>query len=607
MRPHRGRRRRRWAVLLLAGLAVVGVPVAALVALAWQDVAAARAEANRAAALVGSQSAATLESEAGRRHLLEQLDQSERALGMARRRLLRSRALSFAGAFPGGRAVRSALVAFATDAERATAAARGFLVEADASLDGAQVRDGQLPSAALDHVRASAENARDALIPRARGREGWPLAGLRRRFDGEVTALASQLGRPADGLRTASTFFGAAGDRRHLLAFGNNAEMRDGGMVLSYGVLEARGGRFTLAATGSVADLTLSAPAPAQLPPGAAAVFGPLHPTQTWQSVNATADFALSGRLMAAMYHQATGVAVDAVVGVDVPGLAMLLAVVGPVTVAGVAGPVTAENAARVLLHDQYAGIPPLVDVSSRRDRLADLARAVFDRLRAGAYEPIRLGRTLAAAGAARHLQLWSGRADEERFFEGAGLGGGPALVAPERTFHVAVQNRTATKLDYFVHPSVSQQIRLTHGGDAVVTTTVRIENRAPAGAAPSYQLGPDGFTTAPGDYVGSVYVWSPPRGGGDDGPAAIESGLLLAERVVLVKPGEAVDVTFPPATIKGAVRGGRLAIRLVPQARLEPMALKVAVAGRKWQVEGPRQFDGTWNRTHSLSWKVER
>ncbi len=602
-------RRRRPRLVLLGAFILAAAPIAVVLLAGWRDVASARADLSVARASVAQVERAELvETPSGRSELVGQLDAAARAVAAARARSVQSRPLSLLGALPFGRAIRSQVVALTADAGQAVRVARELVVAVDAGVADAQLRDGRLPMASLADLQASVARASRALAPLAQGSSvGWtPITPYRRRFDRSVSALAERLARVADGLEATKSFAGATADRRYFLAFANNAEMRDGGAILSYGVVDFANGRFTLAHTGSVSELTLDAPAPTEVPDATAAAFGSLHPTQTWQSVNATADFALSGRAMADMYRQATGAEVHGVISVDVPGLAALLTVVGPVTTVGIPEPVAADNVSRVLLHDQYQGIPPLVDASDRRDRLAEVTRTIVERLREGAYDPIYLGRVLAGASRGRHLRLWSADAAEERYFESSGLGGSPGLVAPERTFHLAVENRTATKLDYFVRPAVSQQVRITDGGDAVVSTTVRLENRSPAGAAPSYQLGPDKFTEAPGDYLGWVLLWGP--GEGSEGASARrESGLALSERVVLVKSGDAIDVALPPTTIKRAVRNGRLDLRLVPQPRLEPADLHVTVIGGKWRVSGPPEFRGPWDRTLSLSWKVRR
>src|SRR6202035_2671336 len=124
----------------------------------------------------------------------------------------------------------------------------------------------------------------------------------------------------------------------------NNAEMRDQGAVLSWAILKANNGSFTMTKSHSVGTLKIRHPAPIRLPAGTLAAFGQLEPTQVWQSVNATADFPLSGQVMAAMYHQRTHLSVDGVIGVDPITLKHMLEATGGVKVKGIPGRVTPHN-----------------------------------------------------------------------------------------------------------------------------------------------------------------------------------------------------------------------------------------------------------------------
>ena len=73
------------------------------------------------------------------------------------------------------------------------------------------------------------------------------------------------------------------------------------------------------------------------------------------------------------------------------------------------------------------------------------------------------------------------------------------------------VENSTATKLDYYVRPSLNVQVDLTSNGDALVNTTVTVTNTTPSGLGPNYQTGPDGVNSFfPGQYVGRVVLWAP-------------------------------------------------------------------------------------------------
>lgn len=582
---------------------------------AWRDLSAARDDLSGLRETLASVTSGNGLEASQRADLVRRLDLASRALSGSERELASSRSLSLLRVIPPIGGMRRGLLRLLDDATIATGAARDLMRAVDADFDGASVRDGTAPLAALGSARSDLTRARAQLVPLIRRHGGlWgPVAANRRRFDRVVRSFTRQIEQARDNLAVTSAFLGGDGDRRYLLALENNAEMRAQGAVLSYAVLGFRGGTLSLERSGSVADLALAEATRTPLPAGTAAIFGPLAPTQTWQSVNASADFALSGRVMSDMFRQATGTPLDGVIAVDVVGIAALLDAVGPVQVEGIAEPVSAANVGRILLHDQYEGLPPLSDDTARRDRLSELTQAVVGRLTDSEHDPVVLAHSLGAAVSGRHLQLWSSRDDEQRTFAASGLSA--VLVPPasatspappaDRTFHVAVENRTASKLDYFVHPAVLQRVRIDGSGDAIVTTTVRIENRAPAGAAPSYQLGPDRFTSAPGDYVGWVLLWAP--AGSDDPGSVEESGLRLTQRVVTVKAGTTAEVVFPPVRIQRAVRDGRLDLRLVPQPRLEPMDLDVAVSAGKWRIQGALERSAAWDRTRSFSWKVTR
>jgi len=139
----------------------------------------------------------------------------------------------------------------------------------------------------------------------------------------------------------------------------------------------------------------------------------------------------------------------------------------------------------------------------------------------------------------------------------------------------LAIENRTATKLDYYVKPSVKQDVQLTKEGVLIVRTTVVVDNQAPAGqTTPSYQLGPDQFTKKPGDYLAWVLLWGPPQSRQVQGGVK-ESGLNLSQYVIGVNAGERREVSFDTA-VPNAIRGGRVELRLVPQPRLEAAPLTV-------------------------------
>jgi hypothetical protein len=521
----------------------------------------------------------------------------------AHRRITRSRALFL----PGLARQRRGLLELVADEQAGARGAMRLLDSLDAVAEGSRVQGGSVP---VDGLRTLSLDARalaaDAagLVRPADGLWG-PLAGARRRLNQEAASSSARLADAAEAIEAARTFVGGDGDRRYLLAIQNNAEMRNQGMILSYATVLLTRGRPVFERSGSIVDLALDRPVDVPIPPGTEKVFGSTRPTQLWQSVNATADFAWSGRTVSEMYRQATGQAVDGVVAIDVPGLASLLRVLGTVQVSGIEEPLSADNLGRIILHDLYQGLSPTDDAATRRGQLAEVTRVVLERMTGGAGDIVAIASELGKVSVGGHLRLWSRVTAEEKVFERLGIGGGPAVVDADRTFHLAVENRTSTKLDYFVKPAVRQDVHLSPNGDAVVRTTVTIRNEAPAGAEPSYQLGPDKFTSRPGEYIAWVLLWGP--SGSEQAGGVPESGLNLVQAVTTLGPGELVEETFE-TRIPKAVRGDQLRLRLVPQPRLTPMELDVRIVeAGGWKVRDPKSWQGPWDRTLTLVWRLDR
>jgi hypothetical protein len=310
---------------------------------------------------------------------------------------------------------------------------------------------------------------------------------------------------------------------------------------------------------------------------------------------------------MADMYRQSTGQSIDGVIAIDVPGLAAVLRAMGPVSIDASAEPITEANVARLLRHDFYDGLLPSSDQTVRKEREGDVIDAMVKRLTTGGQDAVSLGRQMGTAAAGGHLRLWSSSAPEQDVFERTGLGGGPAVADADRTFHLAVENRTATKLDYYVKPSVRQDVQLTKQGTAIVRTTVSIDNQAPVTDKPSFQIGPDVYGSAkkPGDYLAWVLLWGPAgsrqlQGGVD------ESGLNLSQFITGVSAGERREVVFD-TVIPNAVRNGRVELRLVPQPRLDAVPLDVHFTAVGWKVSGTGSWQGPWDRVLTLGWDVRR
>ena len=371
-------------------------------ALAARDLFAARRDIERANAVL-AQTATTpdeLTSKPQRAAAAERIDHALAELVRARRKLGGSLALRLVSVAPGLGYQRAGLLQLVDDAHDAAAAGRSLLTTAQ-RLEEAPVAAGTVPVASLATTQAELDGAARELRRVHRGVRGlWgPLASGRRRLDAASGPLAIRLQSAADVVGALRGFAGEGGARRYLVFGANNAEMRDQGEYLSFAVIRLDAGRLVVERTDPIERIGLAAPAPIQIPDGTASVFGALKPTTTWQSVNATADSTFTARAAVAMFKQATGITVEGVIVVDVPALAALLGVVGPVDVPLPApvppqgkiprvAPVAASKALSeatapaYLLSEQYDGLAPGSAQQARREAVSGVVDAVARRSR---------------------------------------------------------------------------------------------------------------------------------------------------------------------------------------------------------------------------------
>jgi len=424
-----------------------------------------------------------------------------------------------------------------------------------------------------------------------------PLGDARAKFNHVDAQVTSLLTKGSAGLRYAEQFLGASGPRSYLLAGENQAEMRDQGAVLSFAILSTNKGHFSVSLAQSVGRLQLSQPAPIPIPPGTNQVFGNLFPTMVWQSTNATGDFDTSGAFMTSMFHAATGFRVDGVIGLDVRTLQSLLRLTGAVHVAGIHGSVDAGNVINVLLYRLYKDNATSSQVL-RHDQIAAVAQAAVNKMNTTHVDVARLAKALAGDAQRRDLLLYDVRPTNERLIARFGGSGQLAATHPNSTFHLAIESAVAAKLDYFVHGHAVMHIHVDTAGDAFISTTVTITNDAPAGQAPSYQLGPDHVNSFhAGDYVTRTYLWSP-RGSVVPG-GVNESGLVLdGPRVATIAPQQKGEVSFQ-TVLYGAVHHGALTLHFVPQSNLHATTLTVIVDGGS---RGRQQVSTVLNRDRSIT-----
>jgi hypothetical protein len=607
-RQRRNRTRRR-RVVALVGL-LVGVVILALVVLgffAYRSLDSARRSIDAARFIIDRDLAnqQAFLSSAGRGALATDLASVSQDVTSASATLHSSWSMKILGALPYLSDQRNGLLTLVSDAGLTATTGSNLLEHVNALV--AQSSGTTISLGALTSLQHSVEQARSIMKPLNRpvGDLFGSLGNARRDFDAQVKKINTILDRGNVAISYALPFLGSDGPRNYLIAGENNAEMRDQGAVLSLAVMHTDNGTYSLTTVGSVDPIQPTQAVSVPISSATNLVFGGYDPRQLWQSVNATADYPFSAAVMQAMFAQVKGMQLNGVVAVDVPALASLLDLSGPVAVPTIPGLISGADVAQVLLHDQYIQYPPGPAQQDRHDNIAATATAVVDLMKTEHIDLSSLAHVVANDISGRHIIVWDEVPKLESSLTRLGASGSLDATEANRTFHVAVENSTATKLDYYVEDSIDAHVQITPTGDAVVNTTVTVTNDTPAGLGPTFQTGPDGINSfVPGQYVTRILAWLPR---GSVAPSTItESGLELAQSQLSVLPQQSKSVSFG-TVIHHAVVNGHLRLRFVPQPRLVPTGLKVEISAPGWQLTGPASVDQPLIGTTGLEWTLAK
>jgi hypothetical protein len=595
--------------LTLVGLGLGFLVLIAIVlaALSYSPLNDARNDLNRAKDIISADltNKALLSTAAGRAQLQSDIGTVSADAAQANRTLQSSEAIKVLGLLPVLKTQRDGILTLSTDVEAAAAAGNQMLLALNTLVATSHGTTVNLPNLAnLEFYVIESHKILTSLNRPTSGLLG-PIATARTAFNREDTKLVRLLSLTTQTVSFARNFLGANGPQTYLIGGENNAEMRDGGAVESLAVLTAADGTFSIGQDSSYGNYILTHPAAVTLPAGTQQVFGPDLPTENWPSVDSMADFSLTGESMQAMWAQATGQQVNGVMTIDIPGVASILKLTGPVLVAGINEPVTAANVGDLLLNKEYIGDAVNDPQNSRRDKIAAVVRAAVNQMKFEHVDLDAFASALAKDVQGRHLMVWSNVASYEHTLSTLDAAGTLTTGDPARTFHVSVENYSSSKLDYFVSVGLSMKVKVDPSGDAIVDTTVNVANHALTGQPPSYQYGPDGANaTVPGQYAARVFFWGPR---GSELPSAIpESGLQVALGRFSLLPQQKGTTTFA-TVIHHAVVNGHLQLHIVPQARLVPDALTVQIQAAGWNLTGPSQITTNLGDTVNLQWGLSR
>jgi hypothetical protein len=375
-----------------------------------------------------------------------------------------------------------------------------------------------------------------------------------------IVAEARRASAVALGLsRTLPAYLGEGEPRRYFVAAQNPAEMRGtGGLIGSYSILTVDDGRLDFADFRPVTELNTVPPQQVEPPnPDYAAVWDQFSSRGYWSNINMTPDFPSAATAIVRLFEETEGVELHGTIAADPFALAILLRVIGPVTVARDDILLNSRNAVEYLTNRAYSRLQgekrkfilgdvaekvlsvfidgpvgevsedaeprrdpdrgrPLSPVSGRRGPQGGTRSGGEGRgaLEAGTPPPrpgdpgdrpresaIRGSRSAAAFGKALidiasqgHLLLHSLEPGIQDEFSRMGVAG--ELPGGQGDFLGIVANAgSGTKLDYYLERRVRYEVALGDQGSALARASVVLRNEAPTGGQPRYVIGPHPFT----------------------------------------------------------------------------------------------------------------
>ncbi|MBZ5734889.1 DUF4012 domain-containing protein [Nocardioides sp. TRM66260-LWL] len=387
------------------------------------------------------------------------------------------------------------------------------LLKASDGVDALTPRDGRIDVEALTALRPPVADGAAAARAAAADLDGVASGGLvpalRGRFDElrtQVDDLRSGLDAADRALGVLPGLLGGDGQRRYLLVFQNNAEIRaTGGLPGAVAVLDADRGRISLGP--QVAGREVGG-ADQRISRAEAAVFGP-QMGQYFLDAGFTPDFPRAAQLMRDRWLAARGGRIDGVVALDAVTTAGLLRATGPVDVEGVR--LDADNAVDELLAGVYRRFP---DPDRQDAFFQGVTSAVFAKITSGQVDARRLVESLADAAGDGRLLVASQDEQEQQVLAAAAVGGDLARGPHRDDVVVALNDATGAKMSTYLRTSMRLRPQTCADGVRTLRGSVRLTSIAPADAGrslPSYVTGGGAFDVTPGNQVVRVHLLAPP------------------------------------------------------------------------------------------------
>lgn len=268
---------------------------------------------------------------------------------------------------------------------------------------------------------------------------------------------------------------GASVDRRYLVVFQNDAELRPtGGFIGSYAVIDVGegnvkridapgGGSYDL--QGSL-SLDIVSPAPLRL----------INPKWEFQDANWSPDFPTSAQRLMHFHEKAGGSTTEGVIAINASVMEKLLALTGPIEMPEYNKTISAENfrtelqMAVELEYDKEENKPKKI--------IADLAPQVLSKLLAMANtEPMKLAGTLASSLTSKEVQVYLRDAEFQQQI--ASLGWSGEIRQTDGDYLAVVHTNIAgQKTDTMISTAIAHDVQILADGSGIVTLTIKRTHR---------------------------------------------------------------------------------------------------------------------------------
>jgi hypothetical protein len=396
------------------------------------------------------------------------------------------------------------------------------------------------------------------------GAHGWllpPLGSARHRLVERLDKADRQLG---DAQKIASALHGfLAGPRRFLILGGNNAEMRALPVTTTAGAATVLDGEVSVGDFLDTSHIDLPYPG-VSFPSDWKPLYEWLGPGQAYTSAVMSPNFPLAAEVSSRISEHNEIGAVDGVIFVDTFALQSLLGVLGPVTVDGTT--YDGNNAARILINENYLRFQTRNESPERRDTQGKVAKAIFDAINSRQFTMTKLAATLLDLTKERHLLAWSRDPVENEMWDLVGASG---ALAPN-SFLIASQDLGGSKLDYYVNVDVRAAVE-SLGDRRRVDLAITLTN--PTRSVSSAYIDGGSIYADPGEYGSFLAVYMPRSvlGVKNDDPGISyigPDGNVSAAVVELRVPqGTSKTVRF-----EFFLPNSERTLEIVPSARLRPI-----------------------------------